>query len=74
MSTSLDDDSEWMEPYGKDFEYFHANYGDLYNKHKNEFVAVKNLKVYHDVNPLKLLHLLRADGVDSDHTFIQFLK
>ncbi len=64
-----------MEKYGKDYDYFHANYKDLYDKHKNEFVAVKNLKVYHDANALKLLKLLRADGVvDTDHTFIQFLK
>jgi hypothetical protein len=41
---------------------------------KHEFVAVKNLKVYHDANPFKLLELLRVDGVDTDHTFIEFLK
>ncbi len=64
-----------MESYEKDYDYFYVNYGDLYSKHKNEFVAVKNLKVYHDANPLKLLELLRADGVvDTDHAFIQFLK
>ncbi len=75
MGTPLDDYIEWMEKYGKDYDYFHANYKDLYDKHKNEFVAVKNLKVYHDANALKLLKLLRADGVvDTDHTFIQFLK
>ena len=69
------DDSEWMGRYGNDYDYFHAHHDDLYSKHKNEFVAVKNLKVYHDANPLKLLELLRADGVDdSDHTFIEFLK
>ncbi len=28
----------------------HANYDYIYSKHKNEFVAVKNLKVYHDAN------------------------
>ena len=73
MGTPLDGDIEWMEKHGKDNDQFHANYDDLYSKHKNEFVAVKNLKVYHDANPLKLLELLRADGVvDTDHTFIEF--
>ena len=57
-----------MESYRKDYDLFHANYNDLYNKHKNELVAVKSLKVYHDANPLKLLELLRADGVDTEHT------
>ena len=61
-------------PIGKDYDFFHANYNDIYNKHKNEFVAVKNLKVYHDSNPLKLLELLMADGVETDHTLIEFLK
>ncbi len=74
MGTPLDDDMEWMEKYGKDYDYFHANHYELYSKHKNEFVAVKNLKVYHDANPLKLLELLRADGVDIEHIFIEFLK
>jgi hypothetical protein len=72
---SVDDDSEWIEEYCKDFDYFPTIYDDPYGNHKNEFVAVKNLKVYHDANPLKLLELLRADGiVDTDHTFIEFLK
>jgi hypothetical protein len=63
-----------MEKYGKDYDYFRANYSEIYSKHKNEFVGVKNLKVYHDANPLKLKEILRADGIDTDHTFIQFLK
>jgi hypothetical protein len=71
---TIDDDMEWMEYYGRDYDYFHANYDDLYSKHKNEFVAVKNLKVYYDANPLKLMELLMRDGFDTDHTFIQFLK
>jgi hypothetical protein len=54
--------------------YFHTNYDDLYGNHKNEFVAIKNLKVYHDANPLKLLELLMVDGVDTDHTLIEFMK
>ena len=74
MDTPLDDHMEWMEKYGKDYDHFHANYDELYSKHKNEFVAVKNLKVYNDANPLNLLEILREDGVDTDHTFIQFLK
>ncbi len=56
----------------KDFKYFHAIYDDLYGKHKNEFVTVKNLKVYHDANPLRLMELLKADGEDTDHALIQF--
>ncbi len=60
--------------YGNDYDYFYANYGELYNKHINEFVVVKKLKVYHDVNPLKLLKLLMVNGVDTDHAFIQLLK
>ena len=52
---TLDDDLGWMETYEKDYNYFHANYDDLYTKHKNEFVvAVENLKVYHDANLLRL--------------------
>ena len=69
---TIDDDLEWMEMYGKDYDYFHANYNDLCSKHKNEFVAVKKLKVYHNANPLNLMELLKADGVDIDHKFIVF--
>ncbi len=39
-----DDDLAWMEECGIDYDHFHANYGDLFKKHKNGFVAVKNLK------------------------------
>ncbi len=74
MDTPSDDDTEWMEKYGKDYDHFHAHHDYIYNKHKNEFVAINNLKVYHDANPLKLMEQLKADGVDTAHTFIQFLK
>ena len=39
--------------YEEDFDYSQANRNDLCRKHKNEFVVVRNLKVYHDANPLK---------------------
>lgn len=68
----MDDDMEWVEKCGKDYGHFHANYDDIYSRHKIEIVTVKNLKVYHDAISLKLLKTLRADGVDTDHTFIQF--
>ena len=74
MGTPLDDYIEWMEKYGKDYDYFHANYDEIYSKHKNEYVAVKNLKVCHDANPLKIMELLTADGVNTNHIFIQFLE
>jgi hypothetical protein len=38
---TFDDDLEWMERHGKDYDNFHANDDDLYRKHKNEFVAVE---------------------------------
>ncbi len=41
---------------------------------KHEFVAVKNQTVYPDANPLKPMDLLRADGVNTAHTFIEFVK
>jgi hypothetical protein len=63
-----------MEEYGKDYDYFQANRDDLYTKYKNEFVAVKNLKVYHDANPFGLQEQLREDGVvDIAHTLIEFM-
>ena len=72
---TLDDDLGWMAEYGKDFEYYHANRDDLSSKYKNEFVAIKNLKVYHDANPLKLQEQLRADGiVDIEHSFVELVK
>lgn len=75
MSIALDDNLEWMEKYVKDFDYFHANRDEICSKQKNEFVVVKDLKVHHDANPLKLLELLKADGVvDIEHAFIEFLK
>jgi hypothetical protein len=62
-----------MISHRKDYDFFHANYNDLYSKHKNEFVVVKNLKVYHDAIPLRLMELLMRDGVvNTDHTFIDF--
>ncbi len=73
MGTPLDDYIEWMEKYRKDYEHFHANYDELYSKHKNELVAVKNLKVYHDANPIKLLEQIKAEGADTDHAFIEFM-
>lgn len=60
--------------YGKDIDYLHANYDELYCKYKNEFVAIKNLQVYHNVNPLKLSEQLKVDGFDTDHVFIEFVK
>ncbi len=64
-----------MKDYRKDSDYFHANREDLYTKNKNEFVVVKNLKVCHDANPLKLLESLMADGcVDIEHTYTVFLN
>ncbi len=74
LSIALDDNLEWMKEYKKDFYYFHANYDGLYSKHKNEFVVLKNLKVHHDANPLKLMERLRTDGVDTAHTFVEFVK
>ncbi len=66
-----DDDSGWMEAYGKDYDYFHANRDGLYKKHKNEFVAIKSLKVYHDASPLKLLEQLMANVVMTLITRLQ---
>ncbi len=62
---TLDDNLEWMKEYEKDFDYFHVIRDDLCNKHKNKFVAIKNLKVCHDASPLKLLELLKAEDVDT---------
>jgi hypothetical protein len=71
---TLDDDLGWMEAYEKDYNYFHANRDELYSKYKKEFVAVKNLKVYHEANPLELQKQLMADGVvDVAHTLIEFM-
>jgi hypothetical protein len=58
ISMALDVDLGWMEEYGRDYDYFRANYNDLCRKHKNEFVAIKNLKIYHDANPLKLITMV----------------
>ncbi len=63
-----------MEEYEWDFDYFHANRDGLYRRHKNEFVAVKNLKFYHDANFIKILEQLRADSFDIAHAFIEFLR
>ncbi len=64
-----------MKEYDKDFDCFHANNGESITNIKNEFVAVKNLKVCHEANSFKLLELPRADGFDdTDHTFIEFVK
>jgi hypothetical protein len=54
---------------------FHASYQYLYTKYKNEVVAaVKNLKVYHAANPLRLQEQLMADGVvDVAHTLVEFM-
>jgi hypothetical protein len=57
--TVLDDYMVWMEKHGRDYDHFHVSYDEIYSKHINKFVAVKNLKVCHDCNPLKLLELLR---------------
>ncbi len=59
----------------KDFDYFHANYDEIYSKHKNEFFAVKNLKVYHDANPApNLLEQLRVDDEVITVHIMEFLK
>ncbi len=42
-----DDDLGWMEEYENYYDYLHVNREDLCSKHKNEFVIVINLKVYH---------------------------
>ncbi len=35
---TIDDDMDWMEAFGKVYDYFHASYEDIYSKHKNEFL------------------------------------
>ncbi len=50
LTMTSDNDLGRMNEYEKDFDYFHANRDNLYSKHKDEFVAVKSLKVYHDDN------------------------
>ena len=53
---TLDDDMEWMKDYGKDYYYFHAHPDEIYSKHKNGFVALENLKVYHDARINRAFH------------------
>lgn len=36
--TLLDDYIEWMKKYGRDYDHFHANYEEIYSKHKKEFI------------------------------------
>ncbi len=74
MGTPLDDDVEWVKKCGKDLDYFHPNYGYLCNKYRNEFVAVKNLKVYHDSNPFKMMCLLRTDSFDNEQYLYTVFK
>jgi hypothetical protein len=73
LDMAIDEDLGWMDEYGKDLVYFRANRDDLCNKHKNQFVAVKNLKVYHAINPLELQEQLKKNCVDVAHTFVEFM-
>lgn len=61
MSKTPCSDFESMIKYKEDFDFFHAISGEIHNKYNNEFVAVKNVKVYHNASPLKLLELPKAD-------------
>ena len=68
------DDLEQIREYDKDFDYFNDNYDELYRKHRNEFVAVKNRRIFNHKNPLRLLEILNENNVDPVHTIIEFIK
>ncbi len=70
-----DNDSGWINDYEKDFDYFHVNRDNLCRKLKNEFIAVKSLKVYRDARPLRLQELLKEVVLLTLHiVFIEFMK
>ncbi len=74
-SIAVDDkEFERLIEYDKDFDYFNDNYDELYRKFRNEFVAVKNQRIYNDKNPLILLEILNENNVDPVHTVIEFIK
>jgi hypothetical protein len=68
------DELEQLREYDKDFDYFNDNYDELYRKHRNEFVAVKNRRIFNHKNPLGLLEILNENNVDPVHTIIEFIK
>jgi hypothetical protein len=65
---------EQLREYDKDFDYFNDNYDEFYRKYRNEFVAVKNRRIFNHKNPLNLLEILYENNVDPVHTIIEFIK
>jgi hypothetical protein len=65
---------EQLREYDKDFDYFNDNYDELYRKYRNEFVAVKNRRIFNHKSPLKLLEILNENNVNPVHTIIEFVK
>jgi hypothetical protein len=71
-----DEEKEMEIPkeYDRDFEYFSDRYDELCLKHKNEFVAIKDLQVYSAKDPLKLLETLNENNIDPRYAVIEFMK
>ncbi len=67
-------EKELPKEYDRDFEYFNNKHDELCLKHKNEFVAVKNQRVYSNRDPLKLLEILNENNIDPQFAVIEFIK
>jgi hypothetical protein len=74
MSIVLDKQLEHIREFEKDVHWYNENYDDLYNKYKNEYVAIKRPKVYNAKDADKLLKILDENNIDVAHTFIEFIN
>ena len=71
---SIDKKAEQLWQYDKDLNYFIDNYDELYHKHKNEFVAINNLRVFNSKEIDKLIETLNENNIDLALTIIAFVK
>lgn len=74
MSIVVDEELENIKEFENDVHWYNENFDYLYNKYKNEYVAIKHSNVYHNKNINELLKILEENYIDFAHTFIEFIN
>ncbi len=74
MNIDLDKELEKLREYEKDFQYVKQNFEEIYKNYKEEFIAVRNEKVYHNRDLHILLKSLTDCNIEPTDAFMEFKK
>ena len=74
MSIVVDKELEQLKEFESNFHWYNENHDRLYKDYKNEYVAIKQPKVFHEKDLQKLLKILKDNYINPAHTFIEFIR